>query len=80
MAARGLVREACTDNKTPKMPPRPPVAANYATAAVVAGFVGGVFYYCTNYAVRQENISQSDLDDYRARLAEKQDQRALAKK
>jgi uncharacterized membrane-anchored protein YhcB (DUF1043 family) len=63
------------------MPPPPrPVASNYATAAVVAGFVGGVFYYCTNFAVRPEIITQADLDDYRARLAEKQEQKALAKK
>jgi uncharacterized membrane-anchored protein YhcB (DUF1043 family) len=61
-------------------PPRPPVAANYATAAVVVSFVGGVFYYCTNYAVRQEEITQADLDDYRARLADKQEQKALAEK
>jgi len=55
------------------MPPPPrPQGANYATGAALLGFIGSVFYYCTHYAVRQDEITQADLDDYRQRQADLQ--------
>ena len=56
-----------------RMPPPPrPQGANYATGAALLGFIGSVFYYCTHYAVRQDEITQADLDDYRQRQADLQ--------
>ena len=55
------------------MPPRPPpvpVARNFATAAVLFGFIGGVFYYCTQ-AVQQGEISQAELDEFKRERDEK---------
>ncbi len=62
----------------PSLRPAPTVT-NYATAAAICGFVGGVYLYCTRIAVRQEELTQSDLDDFRARRSEKEKARELAR-
>lgn len=56
------------------MPPRPPppvpVARNFATAGVLFGFIGGVFYYCTR-AVQQGEISEADVEAFKRERDEK---------
>ena len=55
------------------LPPRPPARGNYVAAAAIFGFVGAAFTYSAGFAVKQEDISKADLEDYRVRNAEKQE-------
>jgi len=51
-------------------PPRPPVRGNYTLGAAIFAFVGAAFVYSAGFAVKQEDVTNSDLEDYRARQAE----------
>ena len=44
--------------------------AHFATAGVLFGFIGGVFYYCTR-AVQQGEISEAEVEAFKRERDEK---------